>query len=112
MKLPLMLGVVALLLAGCAADGGFVGSPNAMIGDVDTPWITLNVVPTIVQKDASPMGAREGSDGSIEDAYSTYIRKPDGTVTVTGPWVRYMTLAQLCAKAPQAQPCSEDALTE
>ena len=70
---------------------------------------TLDGIPTIVNEGGgfAPMGAREGVDGSIEDVFSTYLIKPDGTVKVTGPWVRYMTLAQLCMRAPNIAVCNE-----
>ncbi len=103
MRNILMLGAAAFILAGCAADGGFAGSPHGMSGTVNTIWADVNGVPTIVPNDARPMGYRNGME---EDIYTTYS---DGFGTIaTGRAAYVLGLARLCAQAPSAPLCTSD----
>ncbi len=104
MRTILMLGAAALALAGCAADGGFVGTPHGMSGTVNTIWADVNGVPTIVPDGARPMGYRNGVE---EDIYTTYS---DGFGTIaTGRAAYVLGLARLCAQAPNIDLCGGDA---
>ncbi len=90
-----------LIIAGCSAGGGFVGSPHGMSGTINTIWADVNGVPTIVPDDARPMGFR---DGDQEDIYTTYS---DGFGTIaTGRAAYVLALARLCATAPNIGLCS------
>ncbi len=99
MKLwALLIGIA--VIAGCSADGGFVGSPHGMAGTVNTVWADVNGVPTIVPEGGRPMGYRNGLE---EDIYTTYS---DGFGTIaTGRAAYVLGLARLCLIAPDSDPC-------
>ncbi len=100
-----VLIILALALAGCTAEGGFSGSPHAMGGVLSTPLGDAIGVPNAMPSDQMPLSSFIRPDGSREDMRSAYIIKPDGTMIVTGPWVEYMALSQLCMRAPNALAC-------
>ena len=95
---------IALALAGCSADGGFVGSPHAYQGSFGSFWgVDVDGVPTVVPDGAEPMGYR--GDGE-EDIYTTY---DDGTVKATGRAAWALGLARLCGVAPRSEYCGPSA---
>ena len=96
----ILWSAVALALASC---GDFVGSPHGMSGTVNTPWVDVNGVPTIVPDGGSAMGYR---NGEVEDIYTTYS---DGFGTIaTGRAAYVLGLARLCLMAPNTPLCAGD----
>ncbi len=104
MKTIIALALV-VAVGGCGATGGFVGSPHAMGGVLSTPFGDAIGVPNAMPSGDQVLSSYVHPDGSREDMRSAYIIKPDGTMIVTGPWVEYMALSQLCMRAPNARAC-------
>ncbi len=109
MKLILMLGAVALALAGCtSADSAFTGSPHGYSGRINS-WMTdMNVVPTIIQPGESALQSDYGSAGEMRDMPSTFEADAAGNLRATGVAAYLMALGNLCARAPQAKMCGGD----
>ncbi len=107
-----LLLAAALALTGCAADGGFVGSPSKVGGVITSPFVDIVGMPNAMPSDMQVITSHVRADGSREDTRSVYIIKPDGTVIVTGPWVEYMAKARLCLIAPNAIECGGGAVLE
>ncbi len=110
MRTILMLGALALILAGCASsESAFTGSPHGYSGRVNTVWTDLNVVPTIIQDGESALQSDYGSDGKMRDMPSTFEADAAGNLRATGVAAYLMALANLCARAPQAEMCGDPA---
>ncbi len=117
MRMILMLGALALALAGCTANGGYIGPQTAPFFEADTLWFSGRGMPTAVPKDSTAAGFR---DGKIEDIYSWMKGK---NVEGTGWPARILALSELsidaqkiiaylylCEAAPNSEPCNAAAL--
>ena len=109
MKTILMLGAVALALAGCtSAESAFSGSPHGYSGRVNS-WMTdINVVPTIIQQGESALQSDYGSSGEMRDMPSTFEADAAVNLKATGVAAYLMALANLCARAPDARMCRDE----
>ena len=98
MRTILMLGAMALALAGCASPDGSINSPHGYVLDMEVGPLgfKLDGVPSIVQESESPLHSEYGSDGSAKDMPSTYEVRPDGTVKTTGVAATWMAKAAYC----------------
>ena len=104
MRMILML--VALALAGCAADGGYSGPSRGIQGQVETFWFDFNGLSTTYKEDTElPLQGVVTPEGGHYDIPSTLTVRPDGTLEVTGPSVWLYGLAALCGRAPNAALC-------
>ena len=109
MRLILMLGAVALALAGCtSAESAFTGSPHGYSGRVNTIWTDLNVVPTILQPGESALQSDYGASGQMRDMPSTYEVDRAGNMRATGVAAYIGALSDLCRVAPQTGICGGD----
>ena len=110
MKVILMLGALAIAVVGCTStESAFSGSPHGYRGRVHT-WLTdLNVVPTIIQQGESALQSDYGSAGEMRDMPSTFEADAAGNLRATGVAAYLMALANLCARAPQAELCRDPA---
>ncbi len=71
MKL-ILLGALALAVAGCSSAGDFVGSVHGYIGEIDTPFgLNVDGIPTILPDGTSQLGYERAPDGRVKDAFST-----------------------------------------
>ncbi len=115
----ILLGAAALALAGCAADGGYVGPKTAPFFEADTLLFTGRGMPTAVPKGSTAAGFR---DGQVQDIYS-WMRGEN--VEGTGWPARILALGELsidaqrliallylCEAAPDSPPCTGDALAD
>ncbi len=111
-------GAFAMLLAvgvvaGCAADGGYVGPQTAPFLEADTYWFSWSGMPTAVPKDSTAAGFR---DGDVQDIYSWMKGK---NAEGTGWPARILALGELsidaqkiiaqlylCEAAPDHQSCT------
>ena len=109
MRKTLMLGALALALAGCtSSESAFSGSPHGYSGRINT-WMTdLNVVPTIIQQGERALQSDYGASGQMRDMPSTYEVDRAGNLRATGVAAYIMALADLCRGAPQAEMCDGD----
>ena len=110
MKMILILGVLAIAVAGCtSSESAFSGSPHGYSGRVNT-WMTdINVVPTIIQDGESALQSDYGLMGEMRDMPSTFEADAAGNLRATGVAAYLMALANLCARAPQAEMCGAPA---
>ena len=106
MKMILMLAALALALVGCTStESAFSGSPHGYSGRVNTWSTDVNVVPTIIQDGESALQSDYGSMGQMRDMPSTFEADAAGNLRATGVAAYLMALANLCARAPQADMC-------
>lgn len=112
MKPILMLGAVALLLAGCSATGEYVGPARGFQGQVDTFWADVNGVSTTYQKDTeAPMQGSVTGNSALPDQtdmVSTMKSRPDGSFEMTGPGVFWHGMAAFCRVAVNSPLCGEN----
>ncbi len=101
--IPIVGAVV--MVAGCA---GYQGPSRGVVGEFD--WKGFSGVSTTALSNETPMGYREGADGSREEMYGTYT---DGQRRATGipahimaEAYRFEKWALLCAVAPKAPVCN------
>ncbi len=110
MRKFLMLGALALIVAGCtSSDDAFTGSPHGYSGRVNTVWTDINVVPTIIQDGESALQSDYGSAGEMRDMPSTFEADAAGNLRATGVAAYLMALANLCGRAPQSELCGDSA---
>ena len=109
----ILLGAIALALVGCtSSESAFTGSPHGYSGRINT-WMTdLNVVPTIIQDGESALQSDYGAKGEMRDMPSTFEADAAGNLRATGVAAYLMALANLCARAPQAEMCGAPAARE
>ncbi len=92
MKIALIAGACALVLAGCSAGGDFIGSPRGYLGTFITPLGTrIIAAPTIVP------------DGNT--AMDTYINTLTGVMATKGAAL-LAAKRDLCMLAPNAAECT------
>ncbi len=105
----LMLGGMALIVTACTSSGdAFTGSPHGYSGRINT-WMTdINVVPTIIQPGEAALQSDYGAAGQMRDMPSTFEADVAGNLKATGVAAYLMALANLCARAPQADMCGEN----
>lgn len=115
MKIRLMCTTAAafVVLSGC---GNYTGPKTAPWADVDTPWFTGRMIPTVVPDGSKSAGYRQDGD-KIEEIYSWF---KNATTEATGrsSWMlqiaelsdeaqRIMALYYLCSLVPGAEPCGD-----
>ncbi len=98
MRLPLMLGASALLLAACTSPQGSINSPHGYALDMDVGPLgfRLDGVPSILQSGETPLHSEYAADGTAKDMPSTYEVRPDGTVKATGMAATWLAKAAYC----------------
>ena len=104
----ILLLTSALTVAGCAADGGFTGSPHGYSGKTDSPLVDMFGTPTILQPGETALHSEYGADGSVAEMPGTYSVDIAGNVTATGYPAYWMALASFCARAPAAPICANE----
>ncbi len=115
MKPILMLGAAVLALAGCSADGGYVGPQTAPFFEADTLWFSGRGMPTAVPEGSTAAGYRE-EDGKISDIYS-WIKTDRYEALGRPSWMlplselsidaqRIIALLYLCSEVPNSEPCN------
>ena len=102
-----LLFTAVLVLAGCAADGGFTGGPHGYSGKAESPLVDLFGTPTILQPGETALHSEYGADGSVAEMPGTYSVDPAGNITATGYPAYWMALASFCFRAPAAPICGE-----
>ncbi len=112
MKLTLMLGALALALAGCSGLGGYDGPKRGFEGQIDTFWADINGVSTTYMKDIEePMQGTVDGVGIMPDQtdmVSTMKSRPDGSFEMTGPGVFWHGMAAFCRVAVNSPLCGEN----
>ena len=75
----ILLGVIALALVGCTADGSYIGPARPIDGSFSTLTLDFKGRSSAYKSDERPIGYL----GEGQECYSTYNSSADGSVAAT-----------------------------
>ncbi len=96
MKRIILCAAVLAIGACTSADSAFTGSPHGISGQINSVWVDMDVVPTILQDGEAALQSDYGSGGVMRDMPSTFEADAAGNIRATGVAAYWLARAAYC----------------